>query len=215
MKKNLLLLVVLISPIIFLRAQTSATEGKIEYKKGEKPAAVIELPYSPEVVEGAIKDYLSLKGLKLDRSKGFQVYRGARLDESDELSDLHFKVEKKSKKEKDVSVVYLMVGKPDEDLSLRSLDDRYKVDAGINFLNNIVPSVESYSLNVDIDNQEDDVKKAERKLKELEDEQEDIEKKIKNLQQRLEENREDQRKQADEVSKKKIEYETLKARKKA
>jgi len=196
------------------QSQILASEGKMEYRKGSKPAAVIELPYPPEIVEDAIKEYLAQKGVKQDKSKGFQIFRGARIYESsNDLNDLHFKVERKSRQDKNSSVVYLIPGKLGEDISLRTSDDRNQIDAGINFLNNMVPSVEAYNLNVDIGKQEETIKKAEKKLKNLEEDQEDMEKRIKNLQEKLEENKINQKKQAEEITKQKIEYEGLKSRK--
>ena len=214
MKKRILFLSALVLAIFSAQSQ-SAWEGKMEHKKGDKVAAVIELPYSQDVVEGAIKEYQEKRGVKQDKSKGFQVFRGVKLQDADpELSDLYFKVEKKNGKEKNNSVVFLTVGKPGEDIALRPTDERYKVEEGINFLNQMVPSVESYILNMDIGNQEELVKKAEKKLKSLEDEEDDIEKRIKNLQEKLEENRKDQQKQTEEIMKQKTEYEALRAKRK-
>jgi hypothetical protein len=212
MKKSILFLSAL---VIFINAaqSQSAWEGKMEQKKGDKVAAVIELPYSQEVVEDAIKEYQAQRGAKQDKTKGFQVFRGVKLMDADpELNDLYFKVDKKNGKEKNASVVYLTVGKPGEDITLRAVDDRYKISEGINFLNQMVPSVESYILSMDIGNQEEMVKKAEKKLKSLEDEEDDLEKRIKNLQDKLEENRKDQQKQSEEIMKQKTEYEALKAK---
>ena len=213
MKGTILFFAILVFSLLTAQSQT-AGEGKMEYKKGEKVAAVIELPYSPEIVEDAIKDYQSLRSAKHDKSKGFQIFRGVRLNEYDEeLNDLYFKVERKSRKEKDLATVYLIIGQPGEDIALRTLEKRHKVESGINFLNQMVPSIQSYNLNVDIGNQEENVKKAEKKLKNLEEDQADMEKKIKNLEDKLEENRKNQQKQAEEIMKQKTEYEALKARK--
>ena len=212
MKKRILFLSALMI-CLYASYSQSAWEGKMEQKKGDKVAAVIELPYSQDVVEDATKEYQSQRGAKQDKTKGFQVFRGVKLLDADpELNDLYFKVERKNGKEKNTSVVYLTVGKPGEDIALRTNDDRYKISEGINFLNQMVPSVESYILNMDIGNQEEMVKKAEKKLKNLEDEEDDIEKRIKNLQEKLEENRKDQQKQSEEIMKQKTEYEALKAK---
>lgn len=215
MKRNLLFASLLYFFILTAQSQIVAKEGKMVIKKSEKTTSVIELPYPPEVVEEAIKNHLALKGVKQDKSKGYQVFRGVKLYESDgELNDLHFKVERKSKKEKNISVVHLIVAKPGEDIALKKADNRHNVDGGVSFLNNMVPSIDSHNLNVDIEKQEENVKKSEKKLKELENEREEIEKKIKNLQEKLEENKRNQAKQADEITKQKNEYEALKARKK-
>jgi len=214
MKKELMVFSMLVFSLFAAQSQIVASEGKMDYKKRDKSAAIIEMPYSPEIVESAIKDYLSQRGDKQDKSKGFQVFRNAKISGYDEeLNDLYFNVERKSRKEKDMSVVYLIVAKPGEDIALRSVDNRYKMDAGINFLNQMVASVESYNLNVEIANQEEIVAKAEKKLKNLEEDQRDMEKRVKNLQEKLEENRKSQQKQAEEIMKQKTDHEALKAKK--
>lgn len=215
MKKALLFFCMFVFFQFTAKSQVAAGEGKLEYKNGEKVAAVIELPYAPEIVEDAIKEYQSQRGVKQDKSKGFQIFRGVKLHESEEeLNDLYFKVERKSRKEKDMAVVYLIVGEPGEDIALRTVDKRYKIEAGISLLNQMVPFIQAYNLNVEIGIQEENVKKAEKKLKNLEQDQEDMEKRIRNLQEKLEENKKDRQKQAEEIMKQKTEYEALKARKK-
>ena len=54
--------------------------------------------------------------------------------------------EKKSRREKDVSVVNLIVGKPSETIGSRTAEDRYGVDEGKRFLENLVGPVEEYQV---------------------------------------------------------------------
>jgi hypothetical protein len=195
--------------ILPAQAQSNASEGTIEYHKGDKVAATIELPYPPEVVEDAIKDFLSKKGVKESKYKGFSIFRSTRMYDSDlNVNDLHFKVERKSRKEKDVSVVYLLVGRPGENVGLRTKDDRYKVDDGKGFLNNMAPSIDAYNLEVDIKNQDETVKKTEKKMKNLQEEQKELEKK-------LEANKKEQEKQTEEMTKQKTTLEAMQGRRKS
>jgi len=195
------------------RSQGYAAEGKIEYQKGDKIAAVLEMPYSTDVVEDAIKEYMDKQGLSRDHSKGFDVFRNAKPRIGDpEISDLHFRVEKKSRKEKEASVVYLLIGRPGENMSLRTGDDRYKIDVAKEYLNRMAPSIDAYNLELEIKSQEEIVKKAEKKKEDLEDDQKDLEKKIKNLQSKLEENKGTQKNQSDEVLKEKTALEMLKGK---
>lgn len=213
MKRNLLVILFSLSAFIG-QSQIEAKEGKLSIKKSEKNTAVIELPYPTEVVEEAIRKQFALSGIKPDKSNGFQVFRGVKLDESDgELNDLYFKVERKSKKEKNISIVNLIVAKRGHDIAAKTVEDSYMGSEGIRFLNNIVPSVESHSLHVDTEKQDEVVRKSERKLKELEEEQEDIEKRIKKMQEKLEENRKNQEKQAEDIITQKKVQDALKARK--
>ena len=203
--KLLLPLVILLTTLVFNTSSFSqAMEGKVEYQKGDKVAATIELPYSPDIVEEAIKDIMDQRGVKTDRSKGFDIFRNAKLKEGDpEISDLHFKVERKSRKEKESAVIYLLVARPNENVAVRTADDKYKLQEAKEFLNRISPSIEAYNLELVIKNQEGIVMKEQGKLQELQDDQKDLEKKIKGLQQKLEENKSEQKKQSDETVKQK------------
>jgi hypothetical protein len=218
MKKSLPLLILFAFVISSIRinAQVVAMEGKVEHTKGEKIAAVIELPYPVEEVENAIAEHFSKKGGKGDKSKGFQVFRSMKLSEDDlELNDLHFKVERKSRKEKDISLVYLLVGRPSENVGVRSSFDRHKLDEAKHFLNQLTPAVEYHHLDVQIKEQEELLKKASKKQLTLMDDQKDLEEKIKSLQQKLEQNKVDQQKQSEELTRQQGVLDAMKARKKS
>lgn len=216
MKNSLLLFIGLSLFTTTTLAQAVATESKVEHTKGDKIAAVIELPYPVEEVENAIAEHFSQKGGKGDKSKGFQIFRSMKLkDEDVELNDLHFKVERKSRKEKDISVVYLLVGRPSENVGVRSAIDRHKIEEAKAFLNQLTPSVEGHHLDVQIKDQEEVMKKATKKNLALIDEQRELEEKIKTLQQKLEQNRIDQQKQSEELTRQQGVLDAMKARKKS
>jgi hypothetical protein len=46
-----------------------AHEGAVQYQNKLQPAAVIELPYPPDVVDAAMSDYLSKKGKSRSQRK--------------------------------------------------------------------------------------------------------------------------------------------------
>lgn len=208
-------MVVAVAAAISAISQPLPTEGRIEYQKGDKPAAIIELPYPPEIVETAIKEHMAKSGIKEERSKGFQVFKGARLSPEDtESSDLYFKVDKKGRQDKKVSVIYLIVGRPNENVALRTVDDNNKISEGKTFLTDLIPSVEAHNLEVSILEQDDVIKKAEKKLRNLEDDQKDYEKKIRSFEDKLAENKKDQESQNAEVSKQRAVREAMTARRK-
>lgn len=197
-------------------AQPQATEGSIEFQKTQQPAAIIELPYAENVVEKAIADYMARKGSKGSDSKGFKTFRSYKLRDSQENnSDLYFKIDRKSRKEKDVTVVSLVVGKSGEDIKTRLAPDNATIDGAKDLLNDMVASVEAYSLEVQIQDQDDAVKKAQKKFDGLADDQKDYEKKIKSLEDKLEQNKKDQEKQSDEVRKQRELLETLRGKRKS
>lgn len=183
-------------------SQTTATETKIEYQKGVKPAAVIEMPYPAEIVEGALRENITTRDVKEARLKGMQVFKGARLTPADgEVVDLYFRVERKGRRGDSTAVVYLILGRPNENVALRTPGDLYRIEDGKAFLNKIVPAVGAYQLEVKIKAQEDLIKKSERNLKGLLDDQKLIEERIRDLQDKLTQNRKDQESQIADLAK--------------
>ncbi len=203
-----LLLALLFSLPTFSQSKT----GKVDYYKGDKMAATIDLPYDADVVQEAIKDFLSKKCTRSERAKGFDVFRQAKLHENDpELLDVHCKVESKGKKDNE-AVIYVLIGRPGENMGVRTSDDHYKHEEAKKLLNQMLPSIEAYKLEAEIKAQEDQVKKEEKRLSVLVDDQKELEKRIKTLQEKLEENKLDQKKQADEAARQRNLLEGLKNR---
>jgi hypothetical protein len=122
-------------------------------------------------------------------------------------------VERKSRKEKDETVVYILMNKGEENLIARS-------DALVNgnlktFLNTLSPNVEAFNLEREIQGQEVVVTKAEKKLRQLVEDKETMEKKIKKLQEDLEENATNQEDQAKQIESQKQVLEAMRGKRKA
>ncbi len=142
-------LLLMLAAISRLTAHAQAYESRLEYQKTQQPVAVIELPYNQDVVEDGIKDYMAKKGVKGSGSRGFTVFRALKLDENDaNLCDLYFKIEHKSRKEKDVTVVTLLPTKTNQDILARSLTDSTRIDAAKAFLNAMTPSLDAHNVDV-------------------------------------------------------------------
>lgn len=198
MKKHLLLhgLLLLFAGSIYAQAQ--AYEGKVAYRKTQQTAAVIELPYPVSVLEDAIKDYLAKKGTKPNSSNGFTTYRSTPVDS--DSKDLFFDVEKKGRKDRDISVIYLIVTNQHGDpLAQPAESVPGNLEVAKNFLNSMVPSLEAYSIDLNIKDQDEIVKKAQKKYNNLLDDQSDLEKKIRKLEADLDENKKNQVKQTQEM----------------
>lgn len=214
MKKAFILFIGLIAGGM-VYSQPRATEGSIEFQKTTQPAAVIELPYPEDVVEKAVSDYMSRKGSKGSDSKGFKTYKSFKLrDSQDGGNDLYFKIDRKSRKEKEITIVSVVVGKSGEDIKTRSAPDNNSIDGAKDLLNDMVESIDAYNLEVQIQGQDDVVKKAQKKFDGLVDDQKDYEKKIKNLEDKLEQNKRDQEKQQSEIQKQKDTLETMRGKRK-
>jgi hypothetical protein len=212
--KNLLLLFLFCSFIIQTNAQ-QAFEGSIDFQRSTQPAALIECLAAEKTVEKAVIEYFSKKGYKSSDSKGFLIFKGYKLKNGEEFtSDLYFKIERKSRKEKEATVVYLVTGKAGEDIKKRTASDNSSLSGAKDLLNDIQPAVTAYDLELQIQDQEETVKKADKKYNNLLDDQKDYEKRIKGLQEKLEENKNDQIKQQAEVKKQKEAFEALKLKRK-
>ncbi len=204
MKSFILSSLLALMPFVSAFSQADPIEGTVNYQKGEKRAAIIELPYSPEIVEGALRDNLAKGGVKAEKLKGMQVFKNARLTPTDgEAADLYFKVERKSRKEENVSVVYLIMGRPNENVGLRPGDDAYRIQDAKSFLGSLKPKAESHKLERDISKEDDNIKKSERKLKDLQDEQKSLEKRILELQDKLAQRIKDQENTTAEIGRQK------------
>ena len=212
MKKSIALLVLMLSGALLYG---QATEGTVNHQKKEQPAAVIELPYEPETVSAALNDYLSRKGRSRSTTiKGFTTFRNTSLLHDDSTNaDLYFKIDRKSRKEKNVTVVSLLLRQPGigDTSSQRHLD----MEGAKTYLNELTPAILAYDLELMIKEQNAAIIRSETKLKELSNEGEDLEKKIIGLQKKREENKADVQKQDNEVQQKRQQLATLVSQRKA
>lgn len=193
----------------------TANEGKVEHTKGDKAAAVIELPYPEDEVAQMLSDEMAARGVKGDKAKGFVVYRNVKLNDKDlDLNDLHFKIERKSRKEKDITNVYLIIGKPSENIGLRAGNDYHKIDEAKSFLNTLVPRMEAHHLEVQIKDQETLLTKAEKKFQGLVEDSVSYVEKIRALEQKMNTNRTDRASQDVEVKKQRQTLEAMRSRRK-
>lgn len=190
-----------------------AYESKVEYLKKTQETFAIDFPYPPSVVEAALVEKLEKMGYKAKESKGFRVYKGAIISQiSSESMDYVFRVERKSRKEKDEAVVFMMVNKADANM-MSLLDSDVKTQAKL-FLNDMAPYMEAYNLEVEIKNQEEMVTKAEKKLSKLESDGDDLQKKLKKLESDIEENKKDQESLAKEIENQKQILEAMRGKRK-
>ncbi|MEO8582205.1 MAG: hypothetical protein ABI415_00340 [Flavitalea sp.] len=212
MKKIILAVVILFTAHFFSFSQPVANTGKIEMQKTDKISAVIELPYDPDIVEKAIKDNMLKNGVRDDVSKGWQIYKGVRMTPTDgELADLYFKVDRKSRRDKS-SVVNLIVGRPNENVALRTVDESYRNDEAKTYLSTIVPVIEAYNLEVQITDQSNLISKQEKKLNNLQDDQKSLESKMRSLEDKISQNKKDIESQTSEIEKQRQVKDAMQAR---
>ena len=202
----------------YLSAQ--AYEGTVEFKKKKNSAFVIEYAFPPEAVENAIDQQMQKLGNKgkderglFNSDKGFTTYNNVVLEEANSTPmDYIIKVDRKSKREDEKSVLYLILMKDGvNQLGTLDADAESRMKS---FLNNFNAAIEIAYLELKIKNQEEVVAKAEKKCKKLMDDQVEMEAKIKKLKESLEENAKTQEITAKNIEDEKIALETLKASRK-
>ncbi len=96
----------------FAFAQTPM-QTTVEYNGQKYPCYITEYNLPPDEAKDVIVNKLKSEGYNADKSKGFLVYRNTRLKDlnTDEAQDVFFKIERKSRKEKDKSVVTMIAAK--------------------------------------------------------------------------------------------------------
>jgi hypothetical protein len=215
MKKIIVSIAVLLfsAPIY---AQSEA--GNVTVQNATLPAVVLELNYAPDLVSDALNDYLSRKGRsKREDIKGFTTYRNTQAVQGDSVNaDLYFKIERKSRKEKQVTVVSLLLNKPAPDAVASNSNLHYlTLEQAKAYLNGLVATVDAYDLDLKIKDQNKSVMAAETKLKHLADEGGDLENKKVSIEKKIDENKAQQQSQVNEVAEQKHRLEMLVARRKS
>ena len=176
--------VVILALAVSFHSSGQAYESSIQYDKKKQQAIAIDYSFQPQAVENALVQKLSQMGYKakeekgiLNRDKGFLVYKNIFItDINSDRMDYLVKVERKSRKESDESVLYLVMLKNDK--NALTLLDASGVGRAKSFLNDLLPEVEAADLELQIQAQAEVVARAEKKLRDLKEEQALLEKKI-------------------------------------
>lgn len=186
----------------------------INFKDGQRPAIVNEYSYPENTVSKAIRDKMEKAGFKGKDSKGFTMYKNVSLSElGTAMYDVYFKVDRKSKKEKDMSEVTMLLSNGNENY-ITEANDAQTISNAKSFLNNLIPNVQAFDLEQQIAAQEDAVKKSEKKYKNLLDDADDLQKRKRKIEEQIEDNFKDQKNQKEEIEKQKQIFESLKAKRK-
>lgn len=217
MKKLYTLLIIFLVCFNSAKAQASVTTAS--YNKTSQPALMLELPYDETVCEDFILANLKKTGYdvetkgklfwKQNKLNGYYTFKDVRLQKLDHTVDLYFKVDQKGRKSKNESIIYMLIGRG-ENYFISSSDDKV-YDAAKNFMNGFVEEAAAFKLDLDIKNQEELVKEAEKKLDKLRDNEKDMNKKMEQLQKDLKQNQEDQKAQEKTIDTEKKKLEDLKS----
>jgi hypothetical protein len=190
--KKLYLLV--ITGVIFrMEASAQAFLGQSANGKMVQAAAAIRLPFNTGQVETAVKAWLSQKGYGSSNTHGFILSRGVLLATGDrDGSDLYFSTSAPDRKVKDMSLLTLVPAKKNQPIAAGSFVDSSKLDDARLFLDSLAGFVSTYTIGIQVGNQQESLRKAQKKLGQLRNDSTDDETRIRNLQSDLAQNKADQ-----------------------
>lgn len=171
-------------------AQSYVGEAKIN--RMPKMAIINELPYSIQVSTNGIKKKMSQMGFTGKENNGYLVYKNVDLPElGPGKYNLYFKAEKKSKKEGDQSLVYMLIS-DSYDAFVDETRNAEVVSNGKMFLNTLNVQAESASVDKEILDAEESVKKAEKRYSNALDDGNDLEKRRRKIEDDISQNKKDQ-----------------------
>jgi hypothetical protein len=191
MKK--ILLSIIITAVSYL-SFGQVYDGTVNYNKKEQPAVISDYKFPQETVEKALREKLQNLGLKVKSSRGFLIASNSIISNIAAIPmDYAFKIDRKSKKEKDVTTVFMVMtvgdvnNTPDNSSNAKT------------FLSDLAPAVDATNIDKMVSDQSDVLTKAQKKYKSLQDDQTSLEKKIRSLQDDLTSNAKAQTSQLQEV----------------
>jgi hypothetical protein len=167
--------------------------GKVKYQKTEQDATIFDIPYPATQVEEGLKDLAAKQGVKVKEKNGFYEARNLVLKNLDHKKhDVYYRVDKNGKNE---SKVFIILAEPGEDLANRTSSHAALAGSaagGAVILATIAPHLDEYDFNMVKLDQEEAIKKAEKKLASLQDEQSKLQKRLADINKEMERNAKDQ-----------------------
>ena len=196
---------------------TSIAQSRLataDYQKTKQPGIELDVPFPEKTVSKSIDDYFQKLGYKGKDTKGYLTYKGVRLPQlGPDTYDLYFKTDKKSRKEKDATTVTLMISTGYEKF-IGDTTNAPLIDSAKNYLNGLTDRVAAYDLDQQINEQDDAVKKALKKLTNLTETGQDLQKKKVKIENDIADNLKGQASQKTESEKQQQILQTLRGKRK-
>jgi hypothetical protein len=195
--------VLLAITVFCLQTIAQSYVGETKINKLPKMAIINELPYSPDVATNGIKKKMSQMGYTAKENDGYLVYKNVSMPEiGPGKYNLYFKTERLNKKESGQSKVYMLIS-DSYDAFINETRDGDAVRNGKSFLNSLGVQAESASVDKEILNEEENLKKAEKRYNNAVDDGNDLEKKRRKLEEDIAENKKAQELRKAEIEKQK------------
>jgi len=135
-----------------------------EYQKNNQPGVQNEIPFNEKTVDKSIDDQLLKLGYRGSDTKGYKTFKGVRIIElGPDMYDIYLKTERKSRNEKDVTIVTMLISSGYEKFIGDTTNAQIIENAKI-FLQNMVTKVAAFDLEQQITVQDNIEKKSAKKL---------------------------------------------------
>ena len=197
-----LIIFVIITAMITLNVNAQSLTGITSFNKSPQSSLIYNLPYSDEAVSGGIETKMISFG-KPRKMKGFLMYKNVRIPEiSNDALTIYFGADKKSNKDNSNAVLTMLLANEGNRFYTTEENKELFSKAAI-YLNTFEPAVAAASLELQIKEQDEVIKKTDKKLKNLRDDKIDFENQKKKLESKIEQNTNDIIKQEQDVTKQK------------
>ncbi len=208
---------ILLSAAIFFISATAfgqARTATADYNKTMQPAIEIELPFEEKTVMKSLVEKMEKKGYKGKDSKDYTVFKGVTMSELGQGTyDVYFKADRKSRKEKDITILTMLIS-GGYDRFIGESDEPNLFDNAKSFLNKHMESAVAYDLELQIKEQEEATQKATKKYNNAVEDGQDLVKKKEKVEKEIVENTQKQADLKAESEKQVQILETLKAKRK-
>jgi hypothetical protein len=184
------------------------------FNKKEVPAVMGEIPYEEGIVKDAIDKHFEKMGYKGKKVKDYVLYSSTTIaDLGAEPHDIYVMIDKKSRQEKGTSVVTFLISKGFEEFADETNDPTLIGNTRV-YLTNLRDVVAAHDLELQIAEQEDVVKKHEKKHINLQEDGISLLKKKKKIEEEIAQNTIEQNIQKNEKERQQQILETLKNKRK-
>ena len=202
--------IALFSTYCFAQARLTTAE----FQKVIQPAVEIDVPFPEKTVMKTIVDMMEKKGYKAKDTKGYYTFKGVMLPElGNSFYDLYFKTDRKSRKEKDNTILTLLVSGGYEKFIGDSTGSALITNVKT-FLNRQVEATAAYDLEMQINEQDESTINAQKKIASLIEDGQSLQKKKEKLEKEIQDNIKKQADQRIEADKQNQIFSTLKAKRK-
>lgn len=208
---------IFLSAAIFFITATAFAQARTataEYNKVMEPAVETEIPFEEKTVMKSLIEKMENKGYKGKESKGYTIFRGVNMPEiGPGTYDFYFKTDRKSRKEKDITILTMLVSTGNEKF-IGETDDSSVFTNAKNFLDKHNESATAYDLELQIKDQQEASDKAAKKYNNLVEDGQDLVKKKEKLEKEIVDNTKKQADQKAESEKQRQILTTLMAKRK-